>query len=314
MGSLYVVLYLLTNVISACAIVFANKAVLSVLRFRFTVALTCIHTIATLTTIRLLCVAGLITPKKLPRRPVLALAGAFTGYIVLCNVSLFLNTVGFYQLTKIAIAPTVLIIDAVFTRKIPRVSVTACVGLVCVGIGLATLSDTQVMTNLPGLAVGVVSVIVSAQYGVWIGSITKFHEVTSMQLLEQYLPSASTAMALCVPLESLMLAIANPQAPNLLTFPYSKFAIAAIAVSSILGVVVTLSTFLVISHTSPLTYAIVGHVKTVIIIAGGIIFFGDHTSRAKMIGIVIALVGVLGYTRATMHATQAASKLRVDES
>jgi solute carrier family 35 protein E3 len=304
MGSLYVVLYLLTNVISACAIVFANKAVLSVVGFRFTVALTCLHTIATLITIRLLCVAGLITPKKLPRRPVLALAGAFTGYIVLCNVSLFLNTVGFYQLTKIAIAPTVLIIDAVLTHKIPRLNVTACVGLVCVGIGLATLSDTQVMTNLPGLAVGVVSVIVSAQYGVWIGSITKVHEVTSMQLLEQYLPSASTAMALCVPLESLMLAITDPQAPNLLTFPYSKFAIAAIALSSILGVVVTLSTFLVISHTSPLTYAVMGHVKTVVIIGGGVLLFGDNLSGVKVTGIAMALAGVLAYTLVKTQSTQ----------
>lgn len=37
---------------------------------------------------------------------------------------------------------------------------------------------------------------------------------------------------------------------------------------------VSLSTFLVIGATSSLTYNIVGHLKTVIILTGGVVFFG----------------------------------------
>ena len=40
--------------------------------------------------------------------------------------------------------------------------------------------------------------------------------------------------------------------------------------SSLLGLLVNLSTFLVIRVTSSLTYNIVGHVKTVLILAGGV--------------------------------------------
>lgn len=299
--------YLLTNLVSACAIVFANKAVLSVIRFKFTVALTCIHTVATLVAARSLRSGGLIAPKKLPKRAIVALAAAFTGYIVLCNVSLALNTVGFYQLTKIAIAPTVLVMDALSRRRLPDFKVTVCVVIVCFGIGLATVFDKQVMTNLPGLVVGVASVIISAQYGMWIGGMTKQHDVTSMQLLDQYLPYAALMLALCVPVENMIVSgnsqIGEGAHASLSTFHYTFQAVGMITASAILGVLVTFSTFLVIENTSPLTYAIVGHVKTVVILVGGALIFNDHISAVKLAGIVIALAGVTAYTYVKMTCT-----------
>ena len=198
-------IYLVTNLVSACAIVFANKAVLSIVHFRFTVALTCFHTVATWLVASACSTTGIIQKKALPRRAVVSLAAAFAGYIVLCNVSLQLNTVGFYQLTKIAIAPTMLLMESAARRQAPSTGIAVCVGVVCVGVGLATISDAQVMTNLPGLVLGILSVVVSAQYGMWIGNMTKQHGVTPMQLLHQYLPYASLLMAVCVPLEGAMI-------------------------------------------------------------------------------------------------------------
>jgi solute carrier family 35 protein E3 len=291
---------LFANLFSACAIVFANKLVLSVVGFKFTVALTCIHTIATYTAAQALSAAGVIVPKQLPRKAVLALASAFTGYIVVCNVSLAVNTVGFYQLTKIAIAPTVLVMESLSKRRVPQLSITLCVAVVCCGISLATLFDKQVMTNVPGLVVGILSIVVSAQYGVWIGSMTKQHDVTPLQLLHQYLPYASALMAVCVPVESALMAMSGRETTTLLTFQYTPRAIGMIVASSILGVMVTFSTFLVIGHTSALTYAIAGHVKTIVILAGGMLFFGDELSRVKTVGVLMALGGVIAYTHIQM--------------
>lgn len=288
--------YLLTNLVSACAIVFANKAVLSVINFNFTVSLTCIHTIATLLVARVLCILGAIDRKRLPAHASISLAVSFTGYIVLCNVSLALNTVGFYQLTKIAIAPTVLIMEAVGQRRFPEARVSVCVLVVCLGIGLATVFDKQVTTNVPGLFVGCLSIIVSAQYGVWIGSMTKFHGVSSLQLLEQYLPYASLMLALCMPCEAVVMKAYNPQAPTLLSFAYTHTSVGMIGISAILGVMVTFSTFLVIGNTSPLTYAVAGHVKTIAIMGGGVLLFGEHIATVKILGVMLALSGVVAYS------------------
>jgi solute carrier family 35 protein E3 len=287
---------LLTNLVCSCAIVFANKVVMSTVGFKFAVALTCIHTIATFLTAKALCLAGIITPKKLPKRAVVALASAFTGYIVLCNVSLALNTVGFYQLTKIAIAPTVLIMDALAQRRMPRPKIALCVLVVCLGIGFATVFDTDVMTYFPGMLVGFLSVIVSAQYGVWIGSIAKQHDASPLQLLEQYLPYASAMMAACVPIEILIMGVDTKQTTTLLSFTYSFKAVEIIAISALLGVFVTFSTFLAIGSTSPLTYAVIGHLKTVFILGGGVVIFGDKLTPIKGLGVMLALLGVVAYT------------------
>lgn len=71
-----------------CSIVFANKIVLSVLRFRFVYSLTLLHVVTTLLGLRCFAALGLFARKELPLRPLLTLSGAFVGYIVFWNLSL----------------------------------------------------------------------------------------------------------------------------------------------------------------------------------------------------------------------------------
>lgn len=94
-------LYGALNIASASGIVFANKAVFTTYGFKFTSALTWIHTICTLVGMRLFLMAGMFKHKKLPQLQLLPLAAAYVGYIVLCNLSLNVNTVGFYQVMKV---------------------------------------------------------------------------------------------------------------------------------------------------------------------------------------------------------------------
>lgn len=89
--------YGLMNVLSASGIVFANKAVFSTHGYHFTYALTWIHTAFTLAGMQLFVRSGLFPAKQLPTLSVTPLAAAFVAYIVLCNLSLKVNTVGFYQ-------------------------------------------------------------------------------------------------------------------------------------------------------------------------------------------------------------------------
>ncbi len=72
---------------------------------------------------------------------------------------------------------------------------------------------------------------------------------------------------------------------------------AAIVVSAALGLLVSLSTFLVIGATSSLTYNVVGHIKTVIILSGGCLFFGDSMPPKKLFGIGVAMVGIIWYSQ-----------------
>lgn len=150
-------------------------------------------------------------PKQVQRRQLLPLAAAYVAYIVLCNLNLNINPVGFYQITKIAglcaccaaalcvtglllgsrmstasehalplllamptpgllpcitplsphlrtlapaVAPAVLAIDYLYYGKKASPRVTASVLVVCLGVGMATITDPQISSNMAGLAAG----------------------------------------------------------------------------------------------------------------------------------------------------------------
>ena len=234
---------------------------------------------------------GIYEKKILSKKALAPLAAAYVGYIVLNNLNLQLNTVGFYQITKIAVAPAVLLAEAVFLGKRSSRAVTASIGVVCAGVALATVTDPQLVAGdgggaLLGLLVGAGAIAATTAYQIWAGTKQRELSAGSMQLLDQYAPIAAGMLSGLVLLrEPIGKPGAVPPDPDtLLGFPYSAGAVAAIAVSAGLGLLVSLSTFLVIGATSSLTYNVVGHVKTVIILGGGCLFFGDEMPPKKLAG------------------------------
>jgi solute carrier family 35 protein E3 len=59
---------------------------------------------------------------------------------------------------------------------------------------------------------------------------------------------------------------------------------------------VSLSAFLVIGSTSALTYNVASHLKTVLIMAGGVAFFGDAANASKLGGLALAMGGIVLYS------------------
>ena len=120
--------------------------------------------------------------------------------------------------------------------------------------------------------------------------------LSAAQLLNEYSPIAAGFLGVLIPIfEPVGWAHAEPG--TLLGYQYSAAAIVAIAVSAGLGLLVSLSTFLVIGATSSLTYNVVGHIKTVIILMGGCMFFGDQMPLKKLAGISIAMSGIIWYSQ-----------------
>lgn len=222
--------------------------------------------------------------------------------------------------------------------------------VVCLGVGLATITDPQISSNLAGLAAGFGSVAATALYQIWAGSKQKELGLGSMQLLHQYVPLATGLLALLVPLCEPM-GWRQPGPDTLLGYRFTTGSVVAIAISSVLGLLVNLSTFLVsepplaalralapgteptgwlagwrpsppsgavcghahpcppwavpwltpapayhlqvIGATSSLTYNVVGHIKTVLILSGGVAFFGDTMPPKKAAGILAAMGGIV---------------------
>ncbi|DBB13421.1 hypothetical protein WJX82_009270 [Trebouxia sp. C0006] len=244
------------------------------------------------------CYMGMFVPKQVSALRVAPLAAAYVGYVVLNNLSLKLNTVGFYQISKICTMPTLIAIEFVFYGKYPGQKTILAVILVCLGVCLATVTGQGLTTSLIGFLVGLSAVFVTAIYQVWASSKQKEFQTGSMQLLHQYMPLAAFMLVVLVPVVEPVGLFENQANPHtLMGYTYSVPSILAIAISSALGLLVNLSTFMVIGATSSLTYNIVGHMKTMTILAGSCLIFGDTMSISKLSGVAIAMLGVAWYAQ-----------------
>jgi solute carrier family 35 protein E3 len=118
--------YAVCNVLSSVALVLLNKKVFAA-GFHFPFSLSFFHFCFTLVFYRLLLACGLF---ELPTKPVSQLekfkvGAAGVASIGFMNVSLSLNSVGFYQVTKLTIVPVTLVINYFFfgvstTAKVRR--------------------------------------------------------------------------------------------------------------------------------------------------------------------------------------------------
>lgn len=201
--------------------------------------------------------------------------------------------------------PTLIGIEIALFGKYPSQKTLMAVALVCSGVALATVTDQGLTTSFMGLLVGTAAIVVTAMYQVWAGSKQKELQTGSMQLLHQYTPLAAVMLAVLVPvLEPVGLFDRSPNAHTLLGYTYSLSSVIAIAISSVLGLLVSLSTFLVIGATSSLTYNIVGHLKTVSILTGGCLLFGDTMGVSKLSGVTLAMVGIAWYSQMQLASQQ----------
>lgn len=81
---------------------------ISCVHFLIATTLTCFHFFATFALLAMCACFGFFTVKKLPLAQVSKLAAASTGFVVLTNLSLQYNSVGFYQIAKVQTGPHVI--------------------------------------------------------------------------------------------------------------------------------------------------------------------------------------------------------------
>ena len=152
------------NVSSAVGVVMANKMVFSVFNFRFGTLLTVVHFAMTAVALHGLALIGVFRRKHASILSIVPLSLSFCGFVVLTNLSLQYNSVGFYQMAKVLTTPCVATIQALFYRVSFRQSIVVALAVTCVGVVVATL--TEVSLSPIGLVFALSAVLVTAVYQV----------------------------------------------------------------------------------------------------------------------------------------------------
>lgn len=91
---------------------------------------------------------------------------------------------------------------------------------------------------------------------------------------------------------------------NVFAFKYNTAVLCIITLSCLISVSVNFSTFLVIGKTSPVTYQVLGHLKTCLVLAFGYILLRNPFSWRNVFGIGIAVVGMGLYSYISVQESQ----------
>mmetsp|Transcript_23751 Transcript_23751/g.74698 ORF Transcript_23751/g.74698 Transcript_23751/m.74698 type:complete len:332 (-) Transcript_23751:531-1526(-) len=244
------------NFTSAVGIILANKVVFKEYGFSFPTAMTVLHFAMTTLGVQLLLVMGFFKPKPLKQLDVLPVTVSFCSFVVFNNLSLQANTVGTYQLMKVMTTPVVVALQYLIFQVSLPMQLVLSLAPICVGVALATVSD--VGFTFEGLVWGALGVLATCFYQLFVKSKQSELGCSFFQLLYYQAPQAMCVVMVMTPFldkvtgEDGLLAYSNKA---------SVEAVQWIVLSAVMAFLVNLSTYLVITRTSPVTYQVLGHFK-----------------------------------------------------
>ncbi|KMZ70695.1 putative membrane protein [Zostera marina] len=277
------------SVVSSVSIVICNKALISSLDFTFATTLTSWHLLVTFCSLHIALWMRLFEHKPFDSRTVMSF-GVLNGISIgLLNLSLGFNSVGFYQMTKLAIIPCTVVLEVLFFAKKFSRKIQFSLIILLVGVGIATVTDLQL--NVLGSVVSLLAVITTCIAQIMTNTIQKKFKVSSTQLLYQSSPYQAGTLFISGPfLDGLL------TNQNVFAFKYTPQVLFFILLSCAIAVSVNFSTFMVIGKTSPVTYQVLGHLKTCLVLAFGYILLKDPFRWRNICGIIVALVGMILYS------------------
>lgn len=202
------------------------------------------------------------------------------------NLNLSHNSVGFYQLSKLVCIPFTLIVQYAFYNQNVSWKVKFTLVPITFGVGYATVYDLDV--NATGLTFAICAIVATSLAQIFTNTYQRSLECDAMQLLMHTSPLIAVGMLIMCPFFD--------DVQRLRSFDYATRCQVNIGISCIFALGVNISNYLVLGKTSPLTYQVLGHLKTIFIIILGIVVFKKPVDGRNIIGVIIAMIGVVCYT------------------
>ncbi|KAL8509767.1 hypothetical protein ACS0TY_016831 [Phlomoides rotata] len=230
--------------------------------------------------------------KSTPFSSLFALGAVMAFASGLANTSLKHNSVGFYQMAKIAVTPTIVAAEFLLFRK--TISFTKVASLVVVSFGVAVATVTDLEFNVFGACIAVAWIIPSA-----------INKILWSNLQQQANWTALALMWKTTPVTIFFLVVIMPwlDPPGVLSFKWDAMNAAAVLVSALLGFLLQWSGALALGATSATSHVVLGQFKTCVILVGGYVVFGSDPGPVSIVGAVLALCGMTVYTSLNLKAS-----------
>ncbi|AQK83851.1 uncharacterized protein LOC100277522 [Zea mays] len=286
------------NFVVAVGIIMANKMVMGAVGFNFPVALSLIHYLfafALMSVLKALYLLPIASPSKsTPFSSLFALGAVMSFSTGLANISLKHNSVGFYQMAKIAVTPTIVVAEFILFKK--KVSLRKVSTLVVVSFGVAVATVTDLEFNFFGACVALAWIIPSAVNKILWSNLQQSGNWTALALMWKTTPITIFFFIVLMPL-------LDP--PGLLSFSWDFKNSSTIIISALFGFLLQWSGALALGATSALAHVVLGQFKTIVIMLSGYLVFKSDPGFTSLCGAVIALAGMSVYTYLGMKESAA---------
>ncbi|KAB1997260.1 hypothetical protein ES319_D12G013000v1 [Gossypium barbadense] len=205
------------------------------------------------------------------------------------NLSLMLNSVGFYQISKLSMIPVVCFLEWLLNGKHYSSKVKMAVVVVVIGVGVCTVTDVKI--NAHGFLCACVAVLSTSLQQISIGSLQKKYSIGSFELLSQTAPIQALSLLLLGPFVDYFLT-----GKLLASYKISSAAFFFIVLSCSLAVFCNISQYLCIGRFSAVSFQVLGHMKTVCVLILGWMLFDSELTLKNILGMSIAVNGMIIYS------------------
>ncbi|XP_072978748.1 UDP-rhamnose/UDP-galactose transporter 2-like [Typha angustifolia] len=279
------------NVVSSVGLIMTNKQLMSPAGYAFSFAttLTGFHFSVTALVGLVSNATGYSTSKHVPLWELLWFSVVANTSITGMNLSLMLNSVGFYQISKLSMIPVVCVMEWILHSKHYSKEVKIAVGVVVVGVGVCTVTDVKV--NFKGFLCACIAVLSTSLQQISIGSLQKKYSIGSFELLSKTAPIQAVSLLLLGPFIDYYL-----NGKSLVKYNFSSGAIIFILLSCLLAVFCNISQYLCIGRFSAVSFQVLGHMKTVCVLTLGWLLFDSEMTLKNILGMVLAVVGMIVYS------------------
>ncbi|KAJ9545837.1 hypothetical protein OSB04_025544 [Centaurea solstitialis] len=272
------------NIVTSVGIIIVNKALMATYGFTFATTLTGLHFVTTTLMTVVLRWLGYIQPSHLPTAELLKFVLFANFSIVGMNVSLMWNSVGFYQIAKLSMIPVSCLFEVMFDKIQYSRDTKLSISVVLLGVAVCTVTDVSV--NGKGFI---------AAFIAYVHYLQRKYSLSSFNLLGHTAPIQAGSLLVVGPFLDYWLTDKRVD-----SFQYDPASVVFILLSCTIAVGTNLSQFICIGRFTAVSFQVLGHMKTILVLILGFIFFGrEGLNLHVVIGMIIAIVGMIWYGNAS---------------
>nr|GMD88727.1 UDP-galactose transporter 2-like [Ipomoea batatas] len=281
------------NVVTSVGIIIVNKALMATYGFSFATTLTGMHFATTTLMTAVLRWLGYIQSSHLPFSDLLKFVLFANFSIVGMNVSLMWNSVGFYQIAKLSMIPVSCLLEVVFDKIRYSRDTKLSIGVVLLGVAVCTVTDVSVNTR--GFIAALIAVWSTALQQYYVHFLQRKYSLSSFNLLGHTAPAQAASLLIVGPFLDYWLTSSRIDHYN-----FTVASTAFILLSCTIAIGTNLSQFICIGRFTAVSFQVLGHMKTILVLTLGFLFFGKEGLNLHVVfGMILAVMGMVWYGNAS---------------